>query len=146
MDNPIDIYRTLVLFKPDAVARRLVGPCLARFEQRGLKILGIKSVWPEPEKLAEHYAEHAGREYYTELVTRMAGRHTLACVLRGPNAVKSARSLVGPCFDAPAGTIRGDFGFSRSVENLIHTSDGLESADREIEIWFSDDELDLGEV
>jgi nucleoside-diphosphate kinase len=140
--KPKDIEQTLVLFKNDAVRRRLIGECLRRFERRGLRVVGIKSVFPDDATLAEHYELHTGKPYFAKIMETMTAQHIVACVLEGPGAIKGARALAGPCFDAPAGTIRGDLGLNRNIDNLVHTSDSPEAAENEIAIWFSTDEIE----
>jgi len=134
--------RTLIIFKPDAVQRGLVGRILWRFEDKGLKIVGMKMLRIDPEQAARMYAEHRGEEFYEPLVKFMTASPVVAVVLEGLDAVRLARGVLGPTFgpDAPAGTIRGDFGASRRY-NLVHGSDSVESARREISLFFAPEEL-----
>ena len=131
--------KTLVLLKPDAVERGLVGTILSRFESKGLELVALKMrVFPK-ELLEKHYAAHKERPFFPGLVRFMSGGPVVAMIWRGRAAVKVVRTLVGETDGAasPAGTIRGDFGLSRS-HNLVHASDAPESAAEEIALWFSD--------
>ena len=129
--------RTLVLLKPDAVQRGLVGRILARFEAKGLKLVGLKLRRFEPELLAEHYRDHRGKSFYEGLLRFMSSGPAVAAALEGENAIAVTRSLMGKTNSAEAlpGTIRGDFGLSVSF-NLVHGSDQPESARRELSIFF----------
>ena len=130
--------RTLVLLKPDAVERGLVGSILARFEAKGLKLVALDLRSLDQEILARHYEEHVGKGFYGELVAFMSRGPVVALVLEGPeNTWEVVRSMMGatnPRSAAP-GTIRGDFGLL-FTENLVHGSDSLASAEREIGIFF----------
>ena len=129
--------RTLILFKPDAVQRGLCGQILARFEQKGLKVVGLKLMHLTPELAARHYEAHKARPFYAGLVRFMTSSPIVAVALEGIGAIKICRNLMGATFgsDAAAGTIRGDFGVSRSF-NLIHGSDSPEAATRELGLFF----------
>ncbi len=134
--------RTLVLIKPDAVERRLVGRILDRFEQRGLVIRGAKLLTVSTAHAGEHYDEHREKPFFGELVEFITSSPTLALVLEGESAVRVVRTTMGatnPVESAP-GTIRGDFALAMP-NNLVHGSDSPESAAREIALWFTDDEL-----
>jgi nucleoside-diphosphate kinase len=134
--------RTLVLIKPDAVGRGLAGRILDRFEQRGLVIRGAKLVRVDRDLAGKHYAEHAEKPFFGELVDFITSAPTLALVLEGEGAIATVRTTMGvtnPANAAP-GTIRGDFALSMP-DNLVHGSDSPESAEREIALWFADDEL-----
>lgn len=130
--------RTLVLLKPDAVERGLVGTILARFEAKGLKIAAMELRTLDRETLARHYEEHVGKGFYADLVEFMSRGPVVALVLEGPeNTWEVVRSMMGatnPRTAAP-GTIRGDLGIL-FTENLVHGSDSLASAEREITIFF----------
>lgn len=130
---------TLVLFKPDALHRGLVGRLLARFEDKGLQIVGLRMLRMSPETAARHYAEHVGKPFYDGLVAFMTGSPIIALALRGPEAVAVVRRLMGRTFgiEAEPGTLRGDFGCSKSY-NLLHGSDSPESAERELALFFPD--------
>ncbi len=134
--------RTLILLKPDAVQRQLVGRILARFEDKGLKIAGLKVVRVTEALAKQMYVEHEGRDFYAPLVEFITASPVVACVLDGVGAISIVRKLLGATFgpEAEPGTIRGDFGASRRY-NLVHGSDSPDSAAREIPIFFSDDEL-----
>jgi nucleoside-diphosphate kinase len=133
------VQTTLILFKPDALHRGLVGQVLSRFEAKGLQIVGLRLMSMTQEIAAEHYAEHVDKPFYPGLVGFMTSSPIIAMALRGPSAVAVARKLMGATFglDAEAGTIRGDFGCSKSY-NLVHGSDSAASAQRELGIYFPD--------
>ncbi|MDA0666260.1 MAG: nucleoside-diphosphate kinase [Planctomycetota bacterium] len=128
---------TLILLKPDALHRGLAGRILTRFEEKGLQMVGLKLMTMTPGIAAQHYAEHVERPFYKGLVEFMTCSPIIAIALRGPGAVAVSRSLMGKTFgnEADPGTIRGDFGNSRSY-NLIHGSDSPQSAKRELGIFF----------
>ena len=129
--------RTLILLKPDAVQRGLCGKILSRFEDKGLKIVAMKLMKIAPELAARHYEQHKERGFYPGLVKFMTSSPVLALVLEGIGAIKISRTMMGATFgaDAAPGTIRGDFGVSRSY-NLIHGSDSPEAAARELGLFF----------
>lgn len=132
-----DGERTLVLIKPDAVRRGLVGEIVSRFERKGLVIEAMDLRTITPEMADEHYAEHVGRPYYPALKEFMTGGPLVAMVLSGDSAIEVVRTLTGATDGrkAAAGTIRGDFSLSNR-ENLVHASDSPQSAKREIALWF----------
>lgn len=134
--------RTLVLFKPDCVERRLVGRVLARFEDKGLSIVAMKMIQVTTELARVHYAEHVQKKWYPNLEAFITAGPLVAAILEGPQAIDVVRAMVGATsgLDAAAGTIRGDFSSSRQM-NLVHASDGHEAAAREIEIFFSAAEI-----
>jgi nucleoside-diphosphate kinase len=136
------VERTLVLFKPDAVARRLSGELLRRFETRGLKIVGLKLLKVTPELSKKHYAEHVAKPFYPQLEQFITSGPIVAVALEGPEAITVVRAMMGPTNGRAAapGTIRGDFGMSRQM-NLVHGSDGPEAAARELAIYFQPSEL-----
>lgn len=129
--------RTLILLKPDAVQRGLVGQILSRFEQKGLAIVAMKFMKITPELAAKHYEAHKERKFYPGLVKFMTSSPVVAIALEGIDAVKICRAMMGATFgaDAAPGTIRGDFGVSRSF-NLVHGSDSPEAATRELALFF----------
>ena len=129
--------RTLLLLKPDAVQRGLVGDILGRFEKKGLKIVALKLMKITPELAARHYEAHRERKFYPGLVKFMTSSPVVALALEGIDAIRICRNLMGATFgaDAAPGTIRGDFGSSRSY-NLVHGSDGPEAAQRELALFF----------
>jgi len=134
--------RTLILLKPDCFQRRLVGRVLARFEDKGLSLVAMKLIRIDPQLAKRHYAEHVEKDWYPMLEEFITSGPVVAAIVEGLEAVRVVREMVGPTNgrDAPAGTIRGDFGCSRQT-NLVHASDGPESATREIATFFSDDEI-----
>jgi len=134
--------RTLILFKPDAVQRRLCGRLLTRLEERGLKIVGLKMLQVTKELSRQHYAEHVNKGFYPLLEEFITSGPVVALVVEGPQAVAVVRGMMGPTngATAPPGTIRGDFGLSRQM-NLMHGSDGPEAAQREIAVYFKPEEL-----
>ncbi len=134
--------RTLILMKPDAVQRGLIGTILARFEAKGLKLVALKLMQITRELAERHYAPHKGKDFYEPLLAFMTASPTVALVLTGNDAVRVVRGLMGPTFgpDAPAGTIRGDFGMSKRY-NLVHGSDSPATAEKEIDLFFDADEL-----
>jgi nucleoside-diphosphate kinase len=136
------VERTLVLIKPDAVARGLAGEILARLERRGLDLRAGKLVRVDRDLAERHYAEHSEKPFFGELVEFITSAPTLALVVEGPSAISVVRTTIGATnpTDAAPGTIRGDFALAMP-DNLVHGSDSLESAEREIGLWFADDEL-----
>jgi nucleoside-diphosphate kinase len=134
--------RTLVLIKPDALARGLAGEILARFEQRGLGIRAAKLVQVDRELAERHYAEHTEKSFFGELVEFITSAPTLALVLEGESAISVVRTTMGATnpVDAAPGTIRGDLALAMP-DNLVHGSDSDESAAREISLWFADHDL-----
>jgi nucleoside-diphosphate kinase len=134
--------RTLVLIKPDAVRRQLCGEILARLERRGLVIRAAKLVAVDERLAGEHYAEHREKPFFGELVEFITSSPTLALVLEGEGAIQVVRTTMGatnPANAAP-GTIRADYALSMP-DNLVHGSDGPESAEREIGLWFAPAEI-----
>jgi len=134
--------RTLIVLKHDAVQRQLAGRILQRFEDKGLKLAGIKMLQVSEALARGMYAEHEGKDFHAALIEFITAGPVVAVVLEGQGAVAVSRALIGPTSgpDAPGGTIRGDFGLSRRY-NLVHGSDSLASAAREIALFFRDDEL-----
>lgn len=136
-----DAERTLVLVKPDAVRRGLVGEVLRRVESKGYVLAALELRTADHELLAQHYAEHAGKPFFEPLVAFMSSGPVVAAVVEGSRVIEGFRSLAGttdPTTAAP-GTVRGDLGrdWGRPVvENLVHGSDSPESAEREIGLWF----------
>jgi nucleoside-diphosphate kinase len=131
--------RTLVLLKPDAVRRGLVGEVLGRFEAKGLTIVALEQRTIDAEQADRHYAEHVERDFYPPLRTFVTSGPLVALVLEGDEAVHVVRAINGATDGRKAapGTIRGDLSLSNR-ENLVHGSDSPESAEREIGIWFPD--------
>ncbi len=138
-----NVERTLVLLKPDSTQRGLVGRILTRFEEKGLKLIGLKMRKFPEDHLREHYAVHAERPFFDNLVTYMGSGPVVALVLEGLEAISVVRTLVGSTNgrESAPGTIRGDFGMSFS-NNLVHASDSPEAAATELALWFPEaDEL-----
>jgi nucleoside-diphosphate kinase len=129
--------RTLVLIKPDAMERRLAGDILSRFEGRGLVIRAAKLVQVDRDLAGRHYAEHAEKPFFGELVDFITSAPTLAFVLEGESAIEVVRTTIGATnpVNAAPGTIRGDLALAMP-DNLVHGSDSPESAEREIALWF----------
>jgi nucleoside-diphosphate kinase len=134
--------RTLVLIKPDAMARGLAGEILARFERRGLTVRAARLVLVERSLAERHYAEHAEKPFFGELVSFITSGPTLALVLEGESAIPVVRTTMGATnpADAAPGSIRGDLALAMP-DNLVHGSDSAVSARREIELWFGDEPL-----
>lgn len=137
-----DLERTLVLLKPDAVQRGLMGQILARFEDRGLAILGMKLMMMDESIAEKHYKDHIGKPFYADLVKYMTSGPILALCLEGVKAVAMVRKMMGATNpqDAMPGTIRGDFA-QRMDANIIHGSDSPENGIRELGIFFQDGEI-----
>lgn len=134
--------RTLVLIKPDGVQRGLIGPIIERLERRGLKLLGLKFMQMSRSLAEQHYGVHREREFYNDLVNYIVSGPIVAMVWEGKDAIQTVRTTMGttnPANAAP-GTIRGDFGVEIG-RNLVHGSDGPESAAGEVALFFSEDEL-----
>uniref|UniRef100_A0A8C0QXT9 Nucleoside diphosphate kinase n=1 Tax=Canis lupus dingo TaxID=286419 RepID=A0A8C0QXT9_CANLU len=134
--------RTLVAVKPDGVQRRLVGDVIQRFERRGFKLVGMKMLQAPERVLAEHYHDLQRKPFYPSLISYMTSGPVVAMVWEGPNVVCSSRTMIGHTDSAEAapGTIRGDFSVHIS-RNIIHASDSVEGARREIQLWFQSSEL-----
>jgi nucleoside-diphosphate kinase len=134
--------RTLVLVKPDGVQRLLVGRILARFEERGLKLAGLKLVQVERALAEQHYAVHREKPFFEGLLAFITSGPLVAMALDGPNAIAVVRSMVGATrpHEAAAGTIRGDLAVE-TAQNLVHASDGAETAAAELALWFAPGEL-----
>ena len=134
--------QTLVLVKPDAMERALAGDILARFERRGLTIRAGRVLTVDRSLAEEHYAEHREKPFFDELVSFITSGPTLALVLEGESAISVVRTTMGATnpTDAAPGTIRGDLALAMP-DNLVHGSDSPESAQREIELWFTAAEL-----
>jgi nucleoside-diphosphate kinase len=137
------LERTLIIVKPDGLTRGLAGEVIRRVEAKGYRIVALDMRVPTVELLAEHYAEHVGKPFYQPLVDFMSSGPVVALVAEGHRVVDGFRSLAGstdPTAAAP-GTIRGDLGRDWGlpvIQNIVHGSDSVESADREIKVWFPD--------
>jgi nucleoside-diphosphate kinase len=136
------MQRTLILLKPDCIQRRLIGAILGRFEQKGLRLVGMKFLQATRDLAERHYAVHKGKPFYDSLLGFLSSGPTLAMVWEGREAVVVARTLMGPTdgTKAPPATIRGDYAISVQ-NNLVHGSDSAENAATEIALWFKPDEL-----
>lgn len=134
--------RSLIIVKPDAVQRGLTGEIIKRFEQRGLKIVGMKLIHMSRQLAETHYAEHEGKPFYEGLVSYITSAPVVVMVLEGKNAIAAARQTIGKTkpVEAEVGTIRGDLGLEVG-RNLVHGSDSVESGAREVANFFSEDEL-----
>jgi len=136
------LERTLIILKPDAVQRGLIGEVLGRLERRGLKVVGMKMMSVPPALAKEHYAEHVGKPFYEGLIAYITSSPVVVLALEGKNAVSVSRSTIGatnPANAAP-GTIRADLAVETG-RNLIHGSADPEAAAREVALWFGEDEL-----
>jgi nucleoside-diphosphate kinase len=134
--------RTLVLIKPDAMQRHLLGDIVSRFEKKGLKIMGMKMMRLDEAILKEHYAHHKDKPFFRGLADYMSSAPIVAMVLSGIRAVSAVRVIVGPTksYEAPAGSIRGDLSMSTQT-NLVHASDPAEDPEAEVKRFFKEDEL-----
>jgi nucleoside-diphosphate kinase len=132
--------RTLIILKPDAVQRKLCGEIIRRIENKGLDIVGMKRTTIPVATAEKHYAEHAGKGFFKDLVSFMTGSPVVIMAVEGDEAIVVMRTLIGKTkfTEAQPGTIRGDYAYS-FTENLVHGSDSPESAKREIEIFFGDE-------
>lgn len=134
--------RTLIILKPDAIQRRLIGRLIQRFEDKGLAVGGMKLIRISRDLAERHYAPHKGKPFYPGLIDYITSGPVVVMVLQGERCIEIARTMMGKTFgyEAAPGTIRGDFGASRSF-NLVHGSDSLESAKAEIALYFQEKEL-----
>lgn len=134
--------KSFVMIKPDAVQRKLIGEIVQRIEQKGLKLVGAK-LMTVPQSLAEtHYGEHEGKPFYESLISFITSAPVFAMVVEGENAVAVSRHIIGSTnpSEATPGSIRGDLGLTVG-RNVIHGSDSVESAEREIALWFKEEEI-----
>ena len=134
--------RTLVLIKPDGVQRLLTGRILARYEDRGLKLVGLKLIQVSRDLAERHYAVHREKPFFGGLVDFITSSPLVAVALEGPNAIGIVRTMIGSTrpHEAAPGTIRGDFALE-TAQNLVHASDGPETALAELGLWFDPEEL-----
>jgi len=134
--------RTFVMVKPDGVQRGLIGEVISRLERKGLKIVGMKMLWISRELGEMHYAEHREKPFFESLLAYITSGPVVAMVVEGKNAISVVRALVGKTnpADAEPGTIRGDYGMDVG-RNIVHASDSPESARREVELFFSKEEI-----
>ncbi|HLI58827.1 MAG TPA: nucleoside-diphosphate kinase [Solirubrobacteraceae bacterium] len=131
--------RTLILVKPDAFARNLTGEIIARFERKGLRLVALQLMTMTRELAARHYVEHEGKGFYDELVDFITSGPLVAMVLEGESAIAAARQVIGATnpLEAATGSIRGDYAIAVG-QNMVHGSDGPESAAREVALFFPD--------
>jgi nucleoside-diphosphate kinase len=134
--------RTLVLIKPDGVQRQLIGRILARYEERGLKVAGLKLVRVDRDLAERHYDAHRAKPFFAGLVAFITSAPLVALALDGPNAISVVRAINGATrpHEAAPGTIRGDFALE-TAQNIVHASDGPEAATTELALWFRPGEL-----
>lgn len=134
--------KTFIMVKPDGVQRNLIGEIVSRFEKKGFTLVGAKLMAVSRELAEKHYAEHKERPFFGELVDFITSSPVFAMVWEGNNVIATARNMMGKTnpADAAPGTIRGDYATSVGM-NIIHGSDSPESAEREINLWFSPEEL-----
>ena len=137
--------RTFIIVKPDGVQRGLVGQIISRFERRGLKLVAMKMIHVSEELASEHYAVHKERPFYGSLISYITSSPVVAMVVEGTNAITVVRNTVGATnpTDAAPGTIRADFGLEIG-RNLVHASDGPDTAASETALWFGEDLIDWG--
>lgn len=136
------IQKSFVMMKPDAVSRRLIGKILSRFEEKGLQIIAVKLMQIDEELAKTHYGEHADKPFFEDLVTYITSSPSLAMVIKGEEAISTIRKMVGATnpLEADMGTIRGDFAMDTG-RNIIHASDSPKSAEREINLFFDENEI-----
>jgi len=138
----VESERTLVLVKPNGVARGLVGEVISRLERRGLEIKAARMLVVSEDLAARHYAEHVGKPFYESLVRFITSGPVFAMVVQGPSAIRVVRTMMGATnpLEAAPGTVRGDFALDVG-ENVVHSSDGPEAAAREIGLFFAASDL-----
>ena len=134
--------RTLVIAKPDAVQRGLIGEIVSRIEKRGLKIVAMKMMWMDEALARQHYAVHEGKPFFESLIRFITATPVVAMVVEGPHAIEAVREMMGATdpVKADAGTIRADLALDVQ-RNLVHGSDGPETAAREVALFFREDEI-----
>jgi nucleoside-diphosphate kinase len=136
------VEQTLVLIKPDGVHRQLIGPIITRLEQRGLKIVAMKMIQVRQDLARKHYAIHEGKPFFEPLIKYITSSPVVAMVVEGPKAIEVTRNTMGATnpVNAAPGTIRADYALEIG-RNLVHGSDGPETADAEIALWFDESEI-----
>ncbi|MEA3346190.1 MAG: nucleoside-diphosphate kinase [Chloroflexota bacterium] len=134
--------RTLIIIKPDAVQRGLIGEIISRFERRGLRIAAMKMVWIDEPLARKHYSIHRGKPFYEDLISYITSSPVVVMILEGSNAIEVVRHTMGATAPAEAapGTIRADLGLEIG-RNLVHGSDGPETAKREVALFFDEEEI-----
>jgi len=138
----MNIEQTFVMIKPDGVQRGIIGEVISRFERKGLQLKALKMIRMDRELAATHYAEHQGKPFYNRLIAFITSSPVIVGIWEGDNAVHIVRNLVGAtqADEAQAGTIRGDFSICTTY-NIVHASDGHETAQREINLFFKPEEI-----
>ncbi len=138
----VAVERTFVMIKPDGVQRGLVGEIISRLERKGLKLVGLKMLWVSRELAERHYEMHRGKAFFDELIAFITSGPVVAMVWEGENAIALVRTMMGALepTEATPGSIRGDFACTKTM-NLIHGADSPENAEREIRLFFREDEL-----
>ena len=136
------LERTFIMIKSDGVQRGLIGPIIERFEKRGYKLNALKLFSPTKQLLEEHYAEHKGKGFFNDLVNYMLMGPVVCMIWEGLDIVKTGRKMLGATkpLNSEPGTIRGDFSIETG-RNIVHGSDSVESAEREIKLWFKENEI-----
>lgn len=136
------IQKSFVMMKPDAVARRLIGKILSRFEEKGLQVVAVKLIKINEDLAKTHYGEHSDKPFFNDLVNYITSSPSLAMVIKGEDAISVIRKMVGATnpIEADIGTIRGDYAMDTG-RNIIHASDSPASAEREITLFFNEDEI-----
>lgn len=136
------IQKSFVMIKPDGVSRRLMGKILSRFERKGLQIIAVKLMQIDEDLAKTHYGEHEGKPFFEDLIKYITSSPSLAMVIKGEDAVLTIRNMIGATnpLEANVGTIRGDFAMDTG-RNIIHASDSSESAEREINLFFDENEI-----
>jgi nucleoside-diphosphate kinase len=136
------VERTLVIIKPDGVQRQLIGPIITRLERRGLKLVALKLIQVSDDLAREHYAVHKGKPFYEPLIQYITSAPVVVMIVEGPNAIEVTRNTMGATnpVNASPGTIRADYGLEIG-RNLVHGSDGPETAAAEIALWFDQSEI-----
>lgn len=132
--------RTFIMLKPDCVRRNLCGEIITRFEHKGLNIVAIKKLVVSEELASRHYKDHVGKPFYPALLEFITSGPVMAMILEGENAIEVSRTVMGPTVGAQPGTIRGDYATSVNF-NIVHGSDSLDSAEREIKNFFLEEEM-----
>ncbi|RZN61897.1 nucleoside-diphosphate kinase [Methanonatronarchaeum sp. AMET6-2] len=134
--------KTFLAVKPDGVERGLIGEVIKRVEDKGLKVTALKMIWLDREQAEKHYEEHKDKDFFNELIDYITSKPIVAMAIEGPNAVPTVRKLIGATNPAEAapGTIRGDYGLEID-ENIVHAADSPESAERELDLYFQEDEF-----
>lgn len=138
----MDLERTFIMVKPDGVQRLLIGEIISRLERRGFKLIAIKIMWPSDDILVQHYHELVDKPYFPKVMQYLRSGPTIPMIWEGENVVQASRVLIGKTapLESPAGSIRGDFCIDLR-RNLVHGSSSLEGADKEIALWFKNEEI-----